>query len=155
MVPQSHPPDRKAAVDRLKAALGKRNNASVVWLSDGIDHGQAGAFIEAMSELAGNGFTVVETGDGDEALGVLATVGKGGRLDADVVRAHGGAREGLVLALSSRGERLGESRFKLTPGENRTVPWSSKVPIPSCTCGAQWSPVRVITSCSTSRKVPA
>ncbi|MFY0611931.1 MAG: DUF4159 domain-containing protein [Hyphomicrobiaceae bacterium] len=121
LAPQSHPPDRKAAIDRLKAALGKRTNASVVWLSDGIDHGHAGPFMEAISDLAGNGFTVIETGDGGEALGVLATVGKGGRLDANVLRAEGGAREGLVLALSSRGERLGESRFKFAPDESRTT----------------------------------
>lgn len=121
LAPQSHPPDRKAAIDRLKAALGKRTNASVVWLSDGIDHGHAGPFMKAISDLAGSGFTVIETGDGGEALGVLATVGKGGRLDANVLRAEGGAREGLVLALSSRGERLGESRFKFAPDESRTT----------------------------------
>ena len=107
--------------DASQAALGDRKEASVVWLSDGIDHGQAGRFIDGITGLSGNGFTVVEAGDGGEALGVLATVGKGGRLDADVVRAHGAAREGLVVALSSRGERLGEARFKLAPGENRTT----------------------------------
>ncbi len=121
MVPQSHPPDRVAAAVRLKAAIGDRTEASVVWLSDGIDHGEAARFIDEASGLSGNALTVVEAGDGGEALGVVATVGKGGRLDADVVRAHGAAREGLVVALSSRGERLGESRFKLAPGENRTT----------------------------------
>jgi hypothetical protein len=120
MAPNSHAPDRKAASDRLKAALGERKDASVVWLSDGIDHGKATAFIDAIGSIGGSGFTIVETGDGAEALGVLATVGKGGRLDADILRAHGGAREGLVLALSSRGERLGETRFKFSAGVNRT-----------------------------------
>ncbi|MGI9476397.1 MAG: DUF4159 domain-containing protein [Hyphomicrobiaceae bacterium] len=121
MTPESHPPNRKAAVDRLKAAIGTRGDASVVWLSDGIDHGHAAEFIATLSDLAQNGLTIVETGEGNEALGVRAGVGKGGRLDADVLRAHGGPREGLVLALSGRGERLGEARFKLAPGEKRAA----------------------------------
>lgn len=119
MAPQSHPPDRKAAIERLKAALGGRKDASVVWLSDGIDHGNATDFIDAIGSVGQSGFTIVETRNGSEALGVLATVGKGGRLNADILRAQGGAREGLVLALSSRGERLGEARFKFSAGEKR------------------------------------
>lgn len=121
MTPQSHPPARLAAVARLKAVLGERTDASVVWLTDGIDHGDAAQFMTDIDGLSGGGLTVVEVGTGGEALGVLATVATGGRLDADVVRAGGSAREGLVLALSSRGERLGEARYKLAPGENRTT----------------------------------
>ena len=121
MIPYSHPPDRKAAAERLKAAIGNRKDASVVWLSDGIDHGNATSFIDTASSAASSGFTVVETGNGSEALAVLATVGKGGRLNAAVLRAHGAAREGLVVALSSRSERLGEARFKFAPGETKTT----------------------------------
>lgn len=119
ITPQSHPPDRTAAAKRLKAALGNRADASVVWLADGIDHGAAAAFMADISALAGNGFTVVETGPSTEALAVLASVGSGGRLDASVLRAAGSAREGIVVALSNRSERLGEARFKLDPGETR------------------------------------
>ncbi|MBU2533198.1 MAG: DUF4159 domain-containing protein, partial [Alphaproteobacteria bacterium] len=121
LTPQSHPPDRTAAATRLRSALGERSDASVVWLSDGIDHGAAATFIDAVSAMAGNSFTVVDTGEDGEALGVRATVGAGGRLDATVMRASGAAREGLVLALSNRSERLGEARFKLAPGETRTA----------------------------------
>jgi Domain of unknown function (DUF4159)/Aerotolerance regulator N-terminal len=120
MAPQSHPPDRKAAAERLTKTIGSRKDASIVWLSDGIDHGNAPAFIRTASDRAGNGFTIVETGQGGEALGILATVGKGGRLDAAILRTGGDAREGLVVALSSRSERLGEARFKFSPGETRT-----------------------------------
>ena len=120
IAPQSHPPDRKAVVARLKAAIGDRKDVSVVWLSDGIDHGHAPAFIDALSSLAGSGFTIVETSDGSEALGVVASIGKGGRLDAAVLRAHGGERDGIVVALSNRSERLGEARFKFVPGDTRT-----------------------------------
>jgi hypothetical protein len=121
LAPQSHPPDRKAAAQRLVTTIGTRKDASVIWLSDGINHGNATAFISAASDLAGNSFTVVETGQGSEALAVFATVGKGGRLNAAILRPSGGSREGLVLALSSRSERLGEARFKFLPGEPRTT----------------------------------
>jgi hypothetical protein len=115
--PAPAPPDRRAAVARLEKALGGNGGASVVWLTDGIDHGAASAFADRLSALAGGGLAVVETGNGNEALAVVATVATGGRLDATVRRAEGGQREGLVTALSARGERLGEARFRFAPGE--------------------------------------
>jgi hypothetical protein len=121
MTPSPRAPDRAAAAKRLEAALGDNASPSIVWLADGIDHGAAAAFAETLSRRGTGGFAVVETGNDNEALGLIATVATGGRLDATVHRAEGGQHEGLVLALSARGERLGEARFKLSPGEKSTT----------------------------------
>ncbi len=121
VIPQAHGPERMPALNRLKAALGNQGDASIVWLSDGIDHGDAATFATELAGLASGGLTIVETGNGNEALGVFASIGQGGRLEASVVRADGASNEGLVLALSNRGERLGEARFKLAPGEKRAA----------------------------------
>jgi hypothetical protein len=122
MQPQPFAPDRAAAVQAIAAALGGATNASVVWLADGIDHDDATrAFADRLKALAGSGFAVVDVRPGLEALGTSATVTTGGRLEAQVLRAEGKARAGILHAMSARGQRLGEVPFTLNEGETRAV----------------------------------
>ena len=122
MQPQPFSGDRLATAQAIAAALGGARDASAVWLTDGIDHDDsARGFIERLQGLAGAGVTVVGNTAGREALGVTAGVGTGGRLDAQVLRAEGGRREGMLHALSARGQRLGETPFKLEAGETRAL----------------------------------
>jgi Domain of unknown function (DUF4159)/Aerotolerance regulator N-terminal len=120
--PQPFAPDRPAAAEALTAALTGVPNATAVWLADGIDHdGNAGAFAEKLLQLATGGVSVVETRAGQEALGASAGLGREGRLEAQVLRAAGGARNGTLYAMSARGQRLGEAPFTLDSGETRTL----------------------------------
>jgi len=119
--PQPFAPDRPAAARALAAMLASTGDASVVWLSDGIDYdGHAGTFADALRE-AGRGVLAFLPQDGQEALGASAGVGHGGRLEAQVLRAAGGSRNGVLAALSARGQRLGEAGFTLQDGETRTA----------------------------------
>ncbi len=119
--PQPFAPDRAAAAAALETALAGQAEASVVWLTDGIDHEEAtGTFLEKLSGLGTAGMTVIETGAGDEPMGVAADVGSGGRLEASIVRTGGGVREGVLHAFSARGQRLGEAPFQFAPGETVT-----------------------------------
>ena len=118
--PQPFAPDRGAAAQALANVLGA-DKATVVWLADGIDHdGATRAFAERIAGLA-SAFSVVETVNGQEALGVSANVGAGGKLEAQVLRAGGQARAGTLHALSARGQRLGEAPFALGVGETRAL----------------------------------
>jgi hypothetical protein len=121
--PQPFAPDRLAAARAIAAALSSTAGASVVWLSDGIDHDDtARSFADQLKALAPAGLAVVETQPGQEALGASATVVSGGRLEAQVLRAEGGtAHSGLLHALSGRGQRLGSAPFTLAAGETRAV----------------------------------
>jgi len=120
--PQPFAPDRPAAAQAIATALAGASQASVVWLADGVDHdGNARAFADRLSELAGGRLSVVETRPGQEALGAVAGVAGGGRLDAQVLRAEGGARVGILHALSARAQRLGEVPFKFDAGETRVL----------------------------------
>jgi len=119
--PQPFPPDRMAAANALETALGGQGESSVVWLTDGIDHDDAtSAFLEKLASLGSTGLSVIETGVGEEPMGVAANVGAGGRLEAIVVRAGGGPRDGTLHAFSARGQRLGEVPFHFSAGETRT-----------------------------------
>jgi len=120
--PQPFAPDRMATAAAIATALAGAGGASAVWLADGIDHNDnARAFADKLKELAPGGFSVVASAPGREALGATAGVGPGGRLDAQVLRAEGGAREGMLHALSARGQRLGEAPFRLQPGDTRAL----------------------------------
>jgi hypothetical protein len=120
--PQPFAPDRLATAKAIGALLGGNRDASAVWLTDGIDHDDsARAFADRLKEMAGNGLSVIGDGSGREALAVTAGVGAGGRLDAQVLRAEGGARSGTLHALSARGQRLGEVPFKLESGDTRAL----------------------------------
>jgi hypothetical protein len=122
MQPQPFAPDRTAAVQATANALGGATNASVVWLADGIDHDDTTrAFADKLKAVAGSGFAVVDVRPGLEALGTSATVTTGGRLEAQVLRAEGKARAGILHAMSARGQRLGEVPFTLNEGETRAI----------------------------------
>ncbi len=118
--PQPFQPDRAAAAQALAGVLDSEK-ATVIWLADGIDHdGATRAFIDKVNALAA-GFSVVETVAGQEALGVSANVGSGGKLEAQVLRAQGQARAGILHAMSARGQRLGEVPFALGVGDTRAL----------------------------------
>jgi uncharacterized protein DUF4159/aerotolerance regulator-like protein len=120
--PQPFAPERMATAQAIATALGGADQASVVWLADGVDHdGSAREFADKLSSLAAGKFAVVDTRPGQEALAAVAAVAAGGRLDAQVLRPDGGPRSGTLHALSARGQRLGEASFSLGAGEMRTV----------------------------------
>lgn len=118
--PQPFAPDRVAVAQSLASVLGAEGKAAVVWLTDGIDHdGAARTFVDSLARIAGGGLTVVEETAGQEAVGVTANVGSGGKLEAQVLRAGGPARAGILHAVSARGQRLGEATFALGAGETK------------------------------------
>jgi hypothetical protein len=121
--PQPFAPDRVAVAKAIAAVLGSTAGVSVVWLADGVDHdGTAREFADHLKALASGGLAVVEAGAAQEALGLTATVVGGGRLEAQVLRATGGAmRSGTLHALSGRGQRLGSVPFTLGAGETRAA----------------------------------
>jgi hypothetical protein len=120
--PQPFAPDRAAAAQAIANAMGGATNASVVWLADGIDHDEnTRAFADQLSSIGGSGFSVVDVRPGLEALGASATVTSGGRLEAQVLRAEGKARAGVLHAMSARGQRLGEAPFTLGEGDTRAL----------------------------------
>jgi hypothetical protein len=122
LVPQPFAPDRLAAVAALETALATATGGtSIVWLTDGIDHGgTAAAFAARLSKLGQ--LSVVDAASTEAGLGLTAGVGIKGKLEATVVRADTiGPRDGVLHALSTRGQRLGEAIFRLNPGATATT----------------------------------
>lgn len=119
--PQPFAPNRLAAAAALETALAgsASTSASIVWITDGLEHkGEAKAFAERLVGLARGGpVAIVDDTTGAEPVGVIGGIGRNGRLEATLLRAPGAPRDGNVHALSVRGQRLGETRYTLGPGE--------------------------------------
>jgi hypothetical protein len=121
---QPFAPRRAEAAEQIARALSGQGDATIVWLSDGIDHdNEARAFADRLATLSGDGgaLVVVEQPAGQEAIGATAGLGREGRLEATVLRAGGGPRNGMALAFSARGQRLGEVPFALGAGATSTT----------------------------------
>jgi Domain of unknown function (DUF4159)/Aerotolerance regulator N-terminal len=126
--PQPYAPNRAQAVAALETALKTAGAASpsIIWLHDGLDHNKdATATANALLTLAGQGgFAVIDETKGEDAIGLAAQLGEKGKLEALVLSATGTPREGSIHAYSARGERLGETIYKIAQGETAvTVPF--------------------------------
>lgn len=117
--PQPFAPDRITALGLLDRILGAGggDGASVVWLTDGIDHtGEAAAFAAGLARIASNGtFAVIDDTADAHPLGLEAGMGAGGRLEARVLSTGVSGRAVQLNALSARGERLGETVARISP----------------------------------------
>jgi hypothetical protein len=120
--PEPFAPRRAEVVALLATALSGKTAGRIIWLADGLEHDDGKGFADGLAKLAGSSrnLSVVTPGQGEEALGLASNIGTGGKLVAEVKRAEGGTREGVVRAWSRRGQPLGEVPFRLTPGATKT-----------------------------------
>jgi hypothetical protein len=116
--PQPYAPDRKALATTLEHELGGKTDYSVVWLSDGLDYGDAAAFGDSLKKLAGatGSVTTLRPERDDAALALDQAEGERSELALRVLSAADGPRSGVVKALTGRGEPLGETPFTVPVG---------------------------------------
>ncbi len=127
--PLPYNPDRARLAEKLEGELKGQDSLAIVWLTDGLDYGGAGAFAKTLSALAGDeaSLAIAAPGAGAGALALRAGTGKKGVLVAQVIRAEGGNRGGTVRAFTARGEQLGEVGFALKAG---AVTADAKIALP-------------------------
>ncbi|MGD9866430.1 MAG: DUF4159 domain-containing protein [Hyphomicrobiales bacterium] len=119
--PQPYAPARGKLAEALSSTLAGAGDLGAVWLSDGLDYGDAEAFSDTLTRLASAGLTVARPDEASSPLGLRASLSEGGALSAHVIRASGGTREGHVQALSSRGEQIGRAPFRFEGRAPHTV----------------------------------
>ncbi|HWG78706.1 MAG TPA: DUF4159 domain-containing protein [Stellaceae bacterium] len=119
LVPEPWPEDRKAALDRI-AKLGMSGAADVVWLSDGIDNGNAAAFAEGLLRFGSLRVRADAAEDLPRLLAAADTDDKD--LTATVRRADASGPERLVVrAVGDDSRLLARQEVSLAPGVDRTV----------------------------------
>ncbi|MEJ0041179.1 MAG: BatA domain-containing protein [Rhizomicrobium sp.] len=114
LTPQPWLPDRRRAAAAIaKAKFDAR--PEILWLSDGIEDGAAGATADTLAKAGA--LTIYADAPGQGALALLPPANKANGFDVSVLRADtDGARGGRVQALGSHGEMLAEGAFRFADG---------------------------------------
>ncbi|MCC0048401.1 MAG: DUF4159 domain-containing protein, partial [Rhodobiaceae bacterium] len=109
---------RLATLNRLRIALGDRSPGSVLWLSDGVDNGDAEAFATGLIDLAdGAEVNVAVPPAADLPLVLEKPVNAAASLDIAIRAAQtSGGRTGTIRALDLKGATIAETSFAFAPG---------------------------------------
>jgi hypothetical protein len=119
--PKPHALQRAEALPAIARLLNGVPDMEMTWLSDGIDLGQGGEFIEGLARIIGQRRLAVIAGGLPPAHALAATDNAAGALTVKVLRAETGFEEaGAVRALDLKGLPLGEGRFALKADDRET-----------------------------------
>ena len=116
--PLPYNPGRARLAEKLLNDLSPGDAGAILWLTDGLDYGNASAFAKTLAELAGGdaGLTIATPEGAQNPIALRARIAEKGALVAQVVSAGDTSRTGTVRAFTARGEQLGELPFTLAPG---------------------------------------
>jgi hypothetical protein len=120
--PRAMQPDRAALLTRLQQAFGGNPSLQVVWLSDGIDTGDAADFAKGLLSLAGGKASVEAImPEASKLPAALASPGfDGGRIKVTALRAPGGPEQTVeAMARAGNGRSLGEAALKFAAGATK------------------------------------
>ena len=119
--PKPYGVDRTDALPAIERFLAIAPNVEVIWLSDGVDLGKGGSFVEGLKRIIGNHpLTVVDAGL-PIAHALTAADNAAGALTVKVLRTQTSPGDlGTVNAIDLKGLPLGEAPFSFKSGERET-----------------------------------
>jgi len=117
LVPSPHAPNRADILPGLTELLKRQPDASVIWLSDGIDLGDGEAFINALNERVPAGQLTAISGGTQSSLALAGAENNAGALIVKVLRADTNTpANGGIRARDLRGLPLGDAPFSFAIG---------------------------------------
>lgn len=119
LVPKALQPDRMALLERLRQVYRDGSGLSIVWLSDGLDHGSARDFAQGLLSLDGGRATldVIAAPASSLPLALAAPDIASGRMKVTALRAPVSRQDSVVArALAGNGRNLAEARLNFAQG---------------------------------------
>lgn len=109
--PKPFLPDRTLVLPALETFLSSAPDASLIWISDGLENGKAHAFAQGLSQLGTHApITIVNSAETPVALAGAANAPD--VLDMRVIRAQGGApASGHLRAFDFKGLSIGDADY--------------------------------------------
>jgi hypothetical protein len=118
--PVPHAPDRKTSLAPIAKFVAANPGADVLWISDGVDQGDARAFAEGLLAAAGDKSSVRVLTGARLPVAITNVENAPAALDARLVRAGAASAEsGVLRAYDLKGLSIGETRFAFG-GANET-----------------------------------
>ncbi|MBS0274743.1 MAG: DUF4159 domain-containing protein [Proteobacteria bacterium] len=125
LAPVSWLPDRKRAAAAL-AHMHFATRPEILWLSDGLDYGDAADIASKLSKLGAT--KILSDAPGHLPLALKPEVNRADGFTVTVIRAETqGARHGSISALGPRGENLASTPFAFASGKDQTT---AKITLP-------------------------
>jgi hypothetical protein len=121
LTPKPYTVERADALPMIGRFLGAVHDVEFVWLTDSIDMGHAGGFVEGLAHMLDKRPITVISGGLRTAHALIAAENSAGVLTVKVLRAETGMEEnGVVRALDLKGLPLGEAPFVLKGSDRET-----------------------------------
>lgn len=120
--PKALEPDRMALLERLRQSYRDTTGLSIVWLSDGLDHGSARDFAQGLLGLNGGraALDVIAAPANGLPLALAAPEIDSGRMKVTALRAPTSLDNNVVAkALAGNGRSLAETALNFSPGARR------------------------------------
>jgi len=116
--PKPYTVDRSEALPALGRFLAEAHDVDLVWLSDGVDVGNGGAFVAGLAQTLGAHPLTIVTGGIAGTRALTAAENAAGSLSVKVLRAStDAAPAGTVRALDLKGLPLGEAVYTFSGAE--------------------------------------
>ncbi|MGE0232379.1 MAG: DUF4159 domain-containing protein [Flavobacteriaceae bacterium] len=121
--PASHAPERIGTLERLRKLEGDQRPGEIVWLSDGLDHGEAQPFAEGLAGAFPEARLMrVEPAASEVPLALGSAEGAGGGIAARVLRRDGGgAATEKIEARDARGRLVASADAMFGAGETQAT----------------------------------
>jgi hypothetical protein len=124
--PQPRSVDRAAALPIISRFLNANPSIEIAWLSDGVDNGNAAAFVEGLRKAVGDRPLTIVDGGLPIPHALAAADNAAGALTVKVLRAQTGTAEnGLVNAMDLKGLSLGQAPVAFKSGDRERRPQPS------------------------------
>jgi uncharacterized protein DUF4159/aerotolerance regulator-like protein len=121
LLPLPHTINRSEALPLLERFLKQSPGIEIVWLSDSVDLGKGGEFIDGLKKIAGNHPITIVSGGIAAPQALAAADNAAGALTVKVLRPQNGdAASGVVRAIDLKGLPLGEAPFAFNAGARET-----------------------------------
>ena len=120
LAPKPYAVDRAEAIPALTRFLKATPRVELIWLTDGVDLGNAKAFVTALASLLGGQPITVIDGGLKRAQALAAADNAAGALTVQVLRPSTGDEVGLVRALDLKGLTIGEASFRFPTEAHET-----------------------------------
>jgi len=119
--PKPHTVERSEALGALGRFLAVKPEVELIWLTDGVDLGRTGEFVEGLARLADKRAITVVTGGLRPVHALTAADNAAAMLTVKVLRADiAQDDEGIVRAMDLKGLPLGEARYAFPSGARET-----------------------------------
>jgi hypothetical protein len=113
--PKPYSIERVETLSSIERFLKAAGDCEIAWLSDGVDTGRGGEFLEGLSKTIGNRTLTIFEGGTPAPLALAAAENAAAKMTVKVLRPEGGIAAGIVRAIDQKGSPIGEARYSFTP----------------------------------------